>query len=165
MSERDCEFDGVVVVQSEETVRRDRRDFREAGSTRCAELEHRAGSAAGCSDWSARAALYGWGVVIAPEFDRPPVVEMALGIQFQPLFGLRGISLSPLREVWRERYPLVEEVPPLPPGVERVGGQPLGVQLAFGPGPALRYWFMSDDGADLVQLQNRPPDYQLEIRR
>lgn len=97
---------------------------------------------------------YGPGVVVAPEFDRPPVVEMALGIQFQPLFGLRGISLSPLREVWRERYPLVEEVPPLPPGVERVGGQPLGVQLAFGPGPALRYWFMSDDGADLVQLQN-----------
>lgn len=88
------------------------------------------------------------------EFTRPPVVEVALGIQFRPLSGLRGINLGPLRDRWRGPYPQVEEQPPLPPAVEAfpTPGE-LTFQLNVGAVPPVRYWFLSETGTELVQLQ------------
>jgi uncharacterized protein (TIGR04255 family) len=87
-----------------------------------------------------------------PEFEDPPVVEMALSARFQVLPGLRGLALAPLYEQWRDRYPRVEEQPPLPSVVE--GGVPGGpvFQLNLGA-PSVRYWFLTEDGSELVQLQ------------
>lgn len=87
-----------------------------------------------------------------PEFDTPPVVEVALGVQFRILPALRGLALAPLRELWRSQYPRVEEQPPLPSSVG--SGSPGGpiVQLNVGL-PSMRYWFLSSDGSDLVQVQ------------
>lgn len=88
-----------------------------------------------------------------PEFDDPPVVEMALSARFRILPGLRGLALSPLYEQWRDRYPQVEEQPPLPAVVdEDVPNGPV-FQLNLGSAPAVRYWFLTRDGAELVQLQ------------
>lgn len=89
-----------------------------------------------------------------PDFATPPVVEVALGVQFQPLFGLRGINLGPLRDRWRAAYPRIEEQPPLPPAVESgPTSSGLTFQLNLGSGPAARYWFLSEAGTELVQLQ------------
>lgn len=87
-----------------------------------------------------------------PEFNAPPVVEVALGVQFRILPALRGLALAPLRERWRQQYPRIEEQPPLPSAVGSGSpGEPF-VQLNIGL-PSMRYWFLSSDGSDLVQIQ------------
>jgi len=86
------------------------------------------------------------------EFGAPPVVEVALGVQFRPLFGLRAVELAGLRERWRPRYPLVQELPPLPPTIEATGPAP--VAFSFGPAFQSRLWFLDDEQAELVQLQH-----------
>lgn len=94
------------------------------------------------------------GVVVSDpsEFEAPPVVEVALGVQFRLLPGLRGLALAPLRDQWKDQYPRLEEQPPLPSTVEgNVPGGPV-VQLNVGL-PSLRYWFLTGDGSELVQLQ------------
>lgn len=90
----------------------------------------------------------------SPDFALPPVVEMALGIQFRPLFAVRGITLAPLRERWRDEYPGIEEQPPLAPGIEGGLAPGLGLAIGFGPAPSVRHWFVSDDGSNLIQVQN-----------
>ncbi len=89
-----------------------------------------------------------------PEFANPPVVEVALGVQFRPLFGLRSIELAGLRERWRSNYPIVQEQPPVPPTKEGTLFGPSSVQLVVGPPLQTRLWFVSEDGAELVQLQH-----------
>jgi len=39
-----------------------------------------------------------------PDYERPPVVEVVLGVQLRPL-QLRAIDLGPLRDIWKDRYP------------------------------------------------------------
>lgn len=88
-----------------------------------------------------------------PEFEDPPVVEVALSAQFRIIPGLRGLALAPLRERWRDRYPKVEEYPPVPSMVE--GDMPGGpaFQVKLGMMPSVRYWFLTEDRTELVQLQ------------
>lgn len=98
--------------------------------------------------------LQSWGLrsMVLPEFDNPPVLEVALGVQFRTLYGLRTIELSGLREIWRSVYPHVQEQPPLPPALE--SSQPtLPAQFMLGPQPS-RTWFLSGDSTELVQIQN-----------
>lgn len=88
-----------------------------------------------------------------PEFDSPPVVEVAIGVQFRPITGLRGLKLGPLQDLWRSEYPQTEEQPPLAPVVE---GDPQGVrqlELSLIPLPITRQWFLNDSGTQLVQVQ------------
>jgi uncharacterized protein (TIGR04255 family) len=88
-----------------------------------------------------------------PEFEDPPVIEVALTAQFRSLPGMQGVKLGPLRELWSDQYPKVEEQPPLPYMAE--GEAPGGPLLLFNLGsPAVRFWFLSDDGTELVQLQH-----------
>jgi uncharacterized protein (TIGR04255 family) len=88
-----------------------------------------------------------------PEFDNPPVVEVAIGVQFRPVPGLRGLSLAPLQAVWRDMYPVTEEQPPLVPVIEgdREGAGQL--QLSLLSVPVVRQWFLSKSGNELVQVQ------------
>ena len=79
---------------------------------------------------------------------------MAIGVQFRPLFNLRGIVLGQLRDRWRATHPRVEEQPPLPPAIEGQVGPGINLQIGFGPVPNARYWFMSETGDDIIQLQN-----------
>ena len=89
-----------------------------------------------------------------PSFGSPPVVEVALGVQFRPLAGLQSLRLSPLRERWRPDYPRVEDHPPLPPVTEaNISAGTPSLQLTLGDSPKVRHWFISESGADLVQLQ------------
>jgi uncharacterized protein (TIGR04255 family) len=67
---------------------------------------------------------------------------------------LRGIRLGPLRDRWREAYPLVEEQPALAPAFEASMPQGVTVEFGLGPLPPVRYWFLSEDSTELVQLQH-----------
>jgi len=89
-----------------------------------------------------------------PEFGAPPVVEVALGVQFRPLFALRPIELGSLRDRWRAAYPIVQEQPPLPPSIEAPTGGLPAVQFMVGPALQSRIWFVSEDQSNLVQLQH-----------
>ena len=89
-----------------------------------------------------------------PEFDKPPVVEMAIGVQFKPLERLRGLALAPLRDQWLREYPVTEEQPALAPALE--GEQQLAqqrLQLGLVALPPVRQWFLSKSGTELIQVQ------------
>ncbi|WP_329334165.1 TIGR04255 family protein [Streptomyces sp. NBC_00663] len=87
-----------------------------------------------------------------PDFARPPVVEVACGLQFRRITGIHGLKLTPLYETWRAELPNVEEHPPLPGMEPNVGPGPK-IKLDLASLPAARYWFLDDSGRDLVQLQ------------
>jgi uncharacterized protein (TIGR04255 family) len=89
-----------------------------------------------------------------PDFDSPPVVEVALGVQFNPLATLAGPAIA---EYWiqnlRDRFPNAEEQPPLEPVVEWFGvprPAPLTVRLGRAPG---RWWLIDAQRNNLVQIQ------------
>jgi uncharacterized protein (TIGR04255 family) len=85
-----------------------------------------------------------------PEFDAPPVVEVALDVQFRPIPELHGLRLAPLWETWREDLPQMQEQPQLASVIE--GDDSPKIKFLTGP-PQPRYWFLSEDGSKLVQLQ------------
>ncbi len=87
-----------------------------------------------------------------PDFGRPPVVEVAVGVQFEAQECLRPFETAALRELWREAYPVVQEHPALPPTIEMQPEAQTGFQVFVGPPPS-RLWFVSSDGDSLVQLQ------------
>jgi uncharacterized protein (TIGR04255 family) len=88
-----------------------------------------------------------------PAFGRPPVIEVVLGIEFQPVPNLGAIRLGQLAERWKDRYPVAQELPPLPasPPIGMPGEFP-GVFVNVGA-PAIRLWVMSTDQSQLIQIQ------------
>jgi uncharacterized protein (TIGR04255 family) len=88
-----------------------------------------------------------------PDFASPPVVEVALGVQFASVPQLRPLELGPLRDRWRGDFPNVQELPPLPSTIEGPQGSEATVQLVVGPMQMSRLWFVSKDGTELIQLQ------------
>jgi uncharacterized protein (TIGR04255 family) len=89
-----------------------------------------------------------------PEFSRPPVAEVALSIQFEPLTGFRVAHFGVFWAQIRDRFPKTQEQPPLPPVVERFGVRVQVPQLQFGVGMVPpRCWFLDQDETELLQLQ------------
>jgi uncharacterized protein (TIGR04255 family) len=88
-----------------------------------------------------------------PKFEHPPVAEVAMGVQFRPLFGMRGLALAPLQDRWRANYPKTEEQPPLLSVTE--GNQALmpGMPFNIFQLPPTRQWFLNESGTELVQVQ------------
>jgi len=94
-----------------------------------------------------------------PDYDNPPVVEVALSVQFDRLEGLDTAQVGQLWvERYKDRYPRTEDNPPLDPLVEILPGQDqpgLGIALQFGNVPPLRRtWFLNEGGNRLVQIQS-----------
>jgi len=91
-----------------------------------------------------------------PDYEQPPVSEVALGVQFDPLPNLGSTHLGLLWDRFKVDYPVVEEHPPLPPIEERFGvAAPTGPTFEFmiGPAPVPRVWFANPDGSRLIQVQ------------
>lgn len=90
------------------------------------------------------------------DFDDPPINEVAFSIQFDgDVIDEVGI-LSRFRPAIDEKYPRVEKHPPVPPATEQfdVPPQQMAPQIQFMQGPpSTRYWFLSEDGTRLVQVQ------------
>lgn len=93
-----------------------------------------------------------------PDFDRPPVSEVALSLQFEPLSNLKGPMLGLLWGAFKDRYPQVEEHPPLEPVIEKFSGPEgmpnlkLQFQVLDAP-PPVRVWFVNIEGTELIQVQ------------
>lgn len=91
-----------------------------------------------------------------PEFENPPVVEVALSVQFEALAGLRTPQLGLLWQEFRNRFPITEEHPPLDAVLERFGIPPTPniarFQMLTSP-PVPRCWFLNREGTELVQVQ------------
>ncbi len=51
----------------------------------------------------------------SPSFDRPPLVEVALGVEFSPVPGFGAVELVRFADLLHDRYPLVQEYPLLLP--------------------------------------------------
>lgn len=95
-----------------------------------------------------------------PDFDRPPLVEVALGVQFADLTGYRTHHAGLLWDKhFRARFPKCVERPPIDAVFETFGavsqGPPrLQVQVLQVPGPVVpRLWFINDGDTELVQIQ------------
>lgn len=82
---------------------------------------------------------------------------MVLGVQFEPLEKLRHVHLGLLWQEFRERYPLVQEHPPLSASFERFGDErkrPSRIEVELAVEPIIpRLWFISGNGRRLVQVQ------------
>ena len=92
-----------------------------------------------------------------PKFSTPPVVEVALSVQFES-----PVLAAPL--LWRrwsqvdDQFPHVQEVPPVIPVIEtfdqppRTGGPHVELRVSSAPLP-IRLWMMTSSKTELVQLQ------------
>ena len=91
-----------------------------------------------------------------PEYVSPPITEVAFGIQFEPLEDVLAVHLALLWQEFRKDYPRVQEHPPLDPAFERfdqkAGSKGPSVQL-IGAMPVPRFWFLTEDEAQLIQVQ------------
>ncbi len=93
-----------------------------------------------------------------PGFERPPVNEVVLGVQFEPLEKLQTAHLGLLWSRFRSQFPTVEEQPPLPPQPpEDLSGLLRPVELKvemLNMPPVPRLLFVSEQGTELLQVQH-----------
>jgi uncharacterized protein (TIGR04255 family) len=92
-----------------------------------------------------------------PDFGIPPVIEVVLGIQFDPIPGFTTSHVGLLWRHFRDQFPRTEDKAPLESVREEFGPPrpqlaPLRLEFLEGP-PAPRTWFLKGDGTELVQLQ------------
>lgn len=91
-----------------------------------------------------------------PSYKNPPVVEVAVGVQFEPIRRLRSVQLALLWQVYRADFPRCEEHAPL----ASVSGDLMENELPqihvefFDEPPPTRLWFLTDDGTELIQAQS-----------
>lgn len=91
-----------------------------------------------------------------PDFGKPPLNEVVLGVQFSNPIGYSQIQAGHVWDLFRSEYPNVEEYMPLSPVFEIFGSQVpfLGNQLSFVDGPLHdRYWFLNESRDELIQFQ------------
>ncbi len=89
-----------------------------------------------------------------PDFKAPPVVEVALSVQFEPV----GLTTRHLAELWTEskqQFPHWRDQVPLAPTFELFGVPPAesAWRFDFGPPPLRRAVFENADGTELKQFQ------------
>ncbi|MDB6102444.1 MAG: hypothetical protein JWO52_2443 [Gammaproteobacteria bacterium] len=93
-----------------------------------------------------------------PSFDRPPVIEVLASVQFDPPKGFSAVHFGLLWNRFRGEFPNVEQKPPLPQILERLGvaSQMQLLQITgFSAEPPLpRLWFISPSGDELIQVQS-----------
>jgi uncharacterized protein (TIGR04255 family) len=93
-----------------------------------------------------------------PEYQNPPVVEVALSLQFEPIESLRSVHFGLLWEQLRkEGFSQVEDHGPLEPVFEdfTLDSPRIGIKVqTFDDAPPLpRVWFLNAAGTELIQVQ------------
>lgn len=89
-----------------------------------------------------------------PEYENPPVSEVACGILFEPIAGLLNAYLGLLWEKYRAQYPICQEASPLMPTIEKFDGEGTEVQTVFDEMAFLpRTWFIEAEQTGLIQVQ------------
>ena len=94
-----------------------------------------------------------------PDFSDPPVTEVYLSVQFEPIKSLKAPHLGLFWAEIRNDFPEIEERPPIAPAFEGFG-QPerpkISLQFAQPDQPIeemSRYWFLNTKGTQLLQIQ------------
>lgn len=92
-----------------------------------------------------------------PDFESPPVAEVVLSVQFDRLTALKAAHVGLLWQLFRARFPRLEEHPPLPQAREDyeipgAGAGELRLEATATP-PLARIWFLAEDGTELIQVQ------------
>ena len=95
-----------------------------------------------------------------PEFDRPPVVEVAISVQFDSP-RLDGPQVMLRWSEIRDRFPKYQVVPPLPRSIERFDGpQAPEFEIQFGNAPVTpQLLLMTESGEEALQLQENRIGY------
>lgn len=93
-----------------------------------------------------------------PNYEEPPVNEVAIGLQYAPLTGFLAPHVGLYWDRMCAEFPEIEEQPPIQHVVEAKGGEqpPSGVQLnlmAMAKPPLPRTWLVTKDGRHLIQVQ------------
>ncbi len=92
-----------------------------------------------------------------PDFDKPPIAEVILGVQFNSLDKLLSPYIGLIWELFRGEFEIVEEQPPLMPVFETFGANPpsiVGWPLQVLPlPPAPRVFLFNSSRTKLLQLQ------------
>lgn len=92
------------------------------------------------------------GELVLASFNNPPVVEVAMGVEFLPLPDLTMVPLVQLSAEWQSDYPVVQEQPAIPPTVDVFGPATFDFEIQSGV-PPVRLWLVSESGAELLQIQ------------
>ncbi len=89
---------------------------------------------------------------MAPRFRKPPINEVIIGAWFDPpLTALGSEHIGLLWSRLREKFPTVEQRPPIG-GMAQRHENALTIDIMATP-PMPRYWFVSEDEATLIQVQ------------
>lgn len=92
-----------------------------------------------------------------PDFERPPVVEVSVGYLFAGLQNYSSLRVAKFHAALADRFPVAEEHAPLSPTFETFGPPEAGApQIRFemvAGALSPRYFFVSEDQADLIQVQ------------
>jgi len=91
-----------------------------------------------------------------PDYDEPPLTEVALGVQFAPVSEYKSVYSSKVWELFKEDFPKLQEFPLAETQFETFGGinvQP-SFQLQVGAPPVgSLLWFISNDENHILQFQ------------
>jgi len=92
-----------------------------------------------------------------PEYENPPVSEVALAIAFAPLANWRVAHGGLFWGTIQADYPVTQTQNPLPPQIERFGAAGLvqapALAVEMVDPDTARFWYLSQTGNDLVQVQ------------
>ena len=95
-----------------------------------------------------------------PDFRSPPLSEVVLGVQFASPQGYNQLLAYKVWELFRDEYPVVQELPAIPPAFETFGlpqSEAFGGQFNFGivtGGTHDRFWFLRPTQDELIQFQH-----------
>jgi len=89
-----------------------------------------------------------------PDYVKPPVIEVVLGVQFEPLRDLRAAHIGAYWDTIKDEFGAIEEHPTISHMVERPTPGPAFPSLQVLDQPDLpRTWFIDSSGNRLIQLQ------------
>lgn len=89
-----------------------------------------------------------------PKFDRPPVVETVIGVEFDPLTRWQITHFGLFWNKVRSRYDHSTVQPPLPQQIETFESKANVLTINLTPQPEVRCWFVEGTNQWLLQLQN-----------
>jgi len=91
-----------------------------------------------------------------PEFESPPVSEVALSVEFLPLPAWRSSHAGLYWSYIRKDYPHTDVQPPVPSQIEKFGEglwQPPMLRFEVSNADVTRSWFIAEDRTRLIQVQ------------
>jgi uncharacterized protein (TIGR04255 family) len=86
-----------------------------------------------------------------PDYERPPIDEVVLGVQFHRMLGFSQAHVGLIWNEIRDRYPRTEDQPPI---VQLAPGQLPMLPITLGGSGLFRVWMISGDDTRVLQVQN-----------